>query len=55
MHCAIRAIPILEILILETYTVDINGLERKDEQKIKAVIPVHLFGNNSNMLYIKNM
>ncbi len=49
------AIPIFVDINLETYTVDINDFERKMNKKIKAVIPVHLFGNNSNINDIKKI
>ncbi len=49
------AIPIFVDINLETYTVDLKDFERKINKQIKAVIPVHLFGNNSNIKEIKKI
>ena len=49
------ATPIFVDINLDTYTVDIKDLETKINKEIKAVIPVHLFGNNSNIKEIKNI
>lgn len=53
MH--LGAIPIFVDINTETYTIDIEDLKNKVNENIKAVIPVHLFGNNSNIEIIKNI
>ena len=49
------AVPIFVDINTETYTIDIEDFEKKVNKTIKAVIPVHLFGNNSNIENIKNI
>ena len=53
MH--LGAIPIFVDINTETYTIDIKDFEKKVNKTIKAVIPVHLFGNNSNIENIKKI
>ena len=49
------AIPIFVDINTDTYTIDIEDFKNKVNKTIKAVIPVHLFGNNSNIDTIKNI
>ena len=53
MH--LGAIPIFVDINTETYTIDIDDFKKKVNQNIKAVIPVHLFGNNANIDEIKKI
>jgi dTDP-4-amino-4,6-dideoxygalactose transaminase len=53
MH--LGAVPIFVDINTETYTIDIEDFKNKVNKTIKAVIPVHLFGNNSNIDTIKNI
>lgn len=53
MH--LGAIPIFVDINTETYTIDIEDFKKKVNKTIKAVIPVHLFGNNSNIEIIKKI
>jgi len=53
MH--LGAIPIFVDINTETYTIDIKDFKNKVNKTIKAVIPVHLFGNNSNIEIIKKI
>jgi len=53
MH--LGAVPIFVDINTETYTIDIEDFNKKVNKTIKAVIPVHLFGNNSNIHTIKNI
>lgn len=53
MH--LGAIPIFVDINTQTYTIDIEDLKSKINKTIKAVIPVHLFGNNSNIDTIKKI
>jgi len=53
MH--LGAIPIFVDINTESYTIDIEDFKKKVNKTIKAVIPVHLFGNNSNIHTIKNI
>ena len=49
------AIPIFVDINTETYTIDVDDFKKKVNQNIKAVIPVHLFGNNANIDEIKKI
>jgi len=49
------AVPVFVEINKETYTFDIDDFKKKVNKTIKAVIPVHLFGNNSNIEIIKNI
>jgi dTDP-4-amino-4,6-dideoxygalactose transaminase len=53
MH--LGAIPIFVDINTETYTIDVDDFKKKVNQNIKAVIPVHLFGNNANIDEIKKI
>lgn len=53
MH--LGAIPIFVDINTDTYTIDIDDFKKKLNKNIKAVIPVHLYGNNSNIDEIKNI
>ena len=53
MH--LGAVPVFVEINKETYTFDIDDFKKKVNKTIKAVIPVHLFGNNSNIEIIKNI
>jgi len=53
MH--LGAVPIFVDINTDTYTIDIEDFKNKVNKTIKAVIPVHLFGNNSNIEIIKNI
>ena len=53
MH--LGAVPVFVEINKETYTFDIDDFKKKVNRTIKAVIPVHLFGNNSNIEIIKNI
>jgi len=53
MH--LGAVPVFVEVNTETYTIDIEDFKKKVNKTIKAVIPVHLFGNNSNIEIIQNI
>ncbi len=40
---------------LEDYSIDLNDLKKKISKKTKLILPVHLYGNPSNMIQIKKI
>ena len=48
------AIPVFCDVDEDTFTIDINDAEKKMDSKTKAIIPVHIFGNPSNLDLIVN-
>ena len=45
----VGAKPVFVDIDIKTYCLDINDLKNKITRKTKAIIPVHLFGNNGNL------
>jgi UDP-2-acetamido-2-deoxy-ribo-hexuluronate aminotransferase len=41
--------PVIADVLPDTFTIDIKSAEKKISKKTKAIIPVHLFGQNANM------
>jgi perosamine synthetase len=51
----VGAIPILVDVSEENWTINVDVIENKITSKTKAIMPVHLFGQPSNMLEINNI
>ncbi len=47
--------PVLVDVDYDTFHIDENKLEKKITQKTKVIVPVHLFGQNSNMSKIRKI
>lgn len=47
--------PILIDVDSDTFTLDVNQLEKKINHNTKAIIPVHMYGNGCDMIRIKNI
>lgn len=45
----LRLKPIMVDVTLDTFEIDLSGLDKQVTEKTKAIIPVHLFGQCSNM------
>jgi len=51
----LKAIPVFVDINLQNYTIDLNDFKRKANSKIKAAIPVHLFGNDAQITEIRKI
>lgn len=51
----LNAVPIFVDINLENYTFDLEDFKNKATSEIKAAIPVHLYGNDSQITEIKNI
>lgn len=51
----LKAIPVFVDINLQNYTIDVDDFSKKATSQIKAAIPVHLFGNDSQITEIKNI
>ena len=51
----LNAIPVFVDINLQNYTLDLNDFSKKASSKIKAAIPVHLFGNDAQITEIKKI
>lgn len=51
----VGATPVFVDCVDETYSIDVEQVESKIGDKTKAIIPVHLYGNPSDMISIKKI
>jgi len=51
----VGATPVFVDCDVDTYSIDVEQLEAAINEKTKAIIPVHLYGNPSNMVDIKRL
>ena len=51
----LNATPIFVDINLQNYTIDLDDFRKKATSQIKAAIPVHLFGNDSQITEIKKI
>ena len=51
----LKATPVFVDINLQNYTIDLDDFNKKATSQIKAAIPVHLFGNDSQITEIKKI